>query len=431
MALVHELSDADPPTNEDGVEPRAHEAVNRYIAEAADLMELPDEMRLALSQPAREIAVQVPVRLDDGSVRLFRGFRVQHNDSRGPFKGGIRYHPSVDLNEVRALASLMTWKTALVDLPFGGAKGGIEVDPHALSRPEVERMTRRFTLMISSQLGPFKDIPAPDMNTDAQVMAWIMDEYSDREGYSPAVVTGKPLSLGGAPGREGATGLGCVYVLEAFCARNHIDLAGKRVAVQGFGNVGKAFAWELFRRGVKIVAVSDVRGAIHDDDGLDIPMLRDYASADHHLTDLPGYDKITNEELLALELDVLVPAALGQVIRTDNASTIRARVILEAANYPVTPGADHILGEAGVTVIPDILANAGGVTGSYFEWTQNIQQFTWKEEHFNRELRERMTAAFDNVSGVAHRRNCSLREAAYVIGLERVAEATRIRGYLN
>jgi glutamate dehydrogenase (NAD(P)+) len=325
----------------------------------------------------------------------------------------------------------MTWKTALLDIPFGGAKGGIEVDPKAMSLPEVERMTRRFTLMISDDIGPYRDIPAPDVNTDAQVMAWIMDEYSDRSGYSPAVVTGKPLSLGGAPGREAATGLGCVFVMEAFCKANHLELAGKRVTIQGFGNVGRAMAWELFRRGVKVIAVSDVSGGIHDEDGLDIPSVRDHCAGGRLLAELDDAVHITNDELVALPTDFLVPAALGEVIRADNAHTVRSRVVLEAANHPVTPGGDAILAAAGVTVIPDILANAGGVTGSYFEWTQNLQQFTWKEAHFNRELAERMTTAFELVHTTAERRNCSLRDAAYVIGLERVAEATRIRGYLG
>ena len=409
----------------------AHEAVNAYIDAAADLIELSDELRDVLRRPAREIAVQVPVRLDSGELRVVRGYRVQHNDSRGPFKGGIRYHPSVDLSEVRALASLMTWKTALVDLPFGGAKGGIEVDPTIMSRHEIERMTRRFTLMIASELGPYRDIPAPDVNTDAQVMAWLMDEYSDRAGYSPAVVTGKPLSLGGAPGREHATGLGCVFVLEAYCAHHHLDIMGKRVAIQGFGNVGRAMAMELYSRGAKVVAVSDVSGGIHDPSGLDVPALRDHADGGGKLADAVGGDQVTNEELISLPCDVLAPAALGRVIHAGNVASVRARVVLEAANEPITPAADDALGEAGVTVIPDILANAGGVTGSYFEWTQNIQQFTWKAERFNAELEDRLRLASSQVHATADRLDCSLRRAAYAIGLQRVAEATAIRGYLS
>ena len=413
------------------LDPPAHEAVNSYIASAAEIIDLAPEMRATLSEPAREISVQVPVRLDNGSMVLARGFRVQHNDSRGPFKGGIRYHPSVDLNEVRALASLMTWKTALVDIPFGGAKGGIEVDPRTMSPFEIERMTRRFTLMLGNLLGPYQDIPAPDVNTNAQVMAWMMDEYSDRFGYSPAMVTGKPLALGGAPGREAATGLGCVHVLEAFCETHHLSLIGKRIVVQGFGNVGRSMAIELFRRGAKVIAVSDVSGGLVDPGGLDIAKLKSFADGGGLLEDCTDGDHISNEELLELGCDFLAPAALGEVITAANASKVAARVVLEAANYPVTPSGDAVLEAAGVTVIPDILANAGGVTGSYFEWTQNIQQFTWKLERFNAELSSRMKVAFAAVHEASERRGCTLRQAAYGIGLARVAEATQIRGYLS
>jgi glutamate dehydrogenase (NAD(P)+) len=409
----------------------AHEAVNAYLDSAADLIELSEEMRRALSRPAREISVEIPVRLDNGELRMLRGYRVQHNDSRGPYKGGIRYHPGVDLDEVRALASLMTWKTALVDIPFGGAKGGIEVDPTTMSKAEIERMTRRFTLMIASDLGPFRDIPAPDMNTNAQIMAWMMDEYSDRAGYSPAVVTGKPPLLGGAPGREKATGLGCVFVLEAFLDHHRLDLLGKRVAIQGFGNVGRAMAWELFTRGAKVVAISDISGGVADPGGLDVPALRAHVASGETVATFPEGDHINQQELLSMDCDVLAPAALGSVITADNAAAVRAKVILEAANHPVTPDADAVLTEAGVVVIPDILANAGGVTGSYFEWTQNIQQFTWKEDRFDAELRDRLTAAFVETQAVASRHQCTLRKAAYAIGLGRVAEATDIRGYLS
>ena len=409
----------------------AHEAVNLYLEEAADLIELSDEMRGALERPAREIAVQIPVRLDTGEIRMVRGYRVQHNDSRGPFKGGIRYHPTVDLSEVRALASLMTWKTAIVDIPFGGAKGGVEIDPGELSVPELERMTRRFTLMISSDLGPYRDIPAPDVNTDAQVMAWIMDEYSDRAGYSPAVVTGKPLSLGGAPGRERATGLGAVFVLDEFLLHHHLQLIGSRVAIQGFGNVGRAMAWELFRRGARVTAVSDVTGGLHDPGGLDVPSICDHIDGGAPLNTFTDADPIDNDTLLTLECDVLAPAALGPVITSDNAAEVKAKVVLEAANHPVTPGADRLLAERGITVLPDVLVNAGGVTGSYFEWTQNIQQFTWKAERFEQELEDRLRLAYREVHAKADQYHSSLRGAAFAIGLTRVAEATRIRGYLS
>lgn len=413
------------------IDPPAHEAINRYIDAAADVIDLSAEMRAALRDPAREVSVQIPVRMDNGSIHMVRGYRVQHNDSRGPFKGGIRYHPTVDLSEVRALASLMTWKTALVDLPFGGAKGGVEIDPRDMTQFELERLTRRFTLMIGSILGPFQDIPAPDMNTNAQVMAWIMDEYSDRYGYSPAMVTGKPLALGGAPGREAATGLGCVYVLEAFCEHNHLSLIGKRVAIQGFGNVGRHMAWELFKRGAKVVAVSDVSGGVADDGGLDIAVLKDHADSGGLLIDAGVGDHISNAELLAMQCDFLAPAALGEVITGANAPSVRARAVLEAANYPVTPSGDEVLASNGVTVIPDVLANAGGVTGSYFEWTQNIQQFTWKLDRFNGELSDRLKSAYASVHLFSEQHGCSLRQAAYGIGLHRVAEATRIRGYLS
>jgi glutamate dehydrogenase (NAD(P)+) len=412
-------------------EPLAHEAVNSYIDDAANLIDLPSEMRLALMSPVREIAVQIPVRRDDGRMLLVRGYRVQHNDSRGPFKGGIRYHPSVDLSEIRALASLMTWKTALVDIPFGGAKGGVEIDPTMLSKHELERMTRRFTLMIATDLGPYRDIPAPDVNTDAQVMAWLMDEYSDLEGYSPAVVTGKPLSLGGAPGREDATGVGCVFVLDAHCRSHGLDLSTLRVVIQGFGNVGSAMASELHSRGAKVVAVSDVTGGRADPGGLDIPRIRDAVRSGRTMDSLDEGELIDNDALLELDCDVLAPAALGPVIRAANAPRIAAGIVLEAANYPVTPAADAALRQQGTVVIPDVLANAGGVTGSYFEWTQNIQQFTWKEDRFLAELEDRLTHAYQLVRAKSERLNCSLREAAFAIGIERVAEATSIRGYLS
>lgn len=409
----------------------AEDGIWRYVHAAARVLDLAPELRDALLRPAREISVQVPVRLDDGSLRFVRGYRVQHNDSRGPFKGGIRYHPSVDLDEVRTLASLMTWKTALVDLPFGGAKGGIEVDPTQMSRHEIERMTRRFILMIASDLGPLRDIPAPDVNTNAQVMAWIMDEYSDRWGYSPAVVTGKPLSLGGAPGREAATGIGCVHVLDAHLRHHELELEGTRVVIQGFGNVGRSMASELQRRGAKVIGLSDITGGIADPDGLDVDRLRAAVAAGQPLMESGEGTPLSNDELLRLPCDVLAPAALGDVITTKIVPELQTGLVLEAANHPVTSEADLALEAAGVTVIPDILANAGGVTGSYFEWTQNIQQFTWKEERFLAELEDRMVGSYRHVVDFAERNDVSLRTAAYAIGVSRVAEATDIRGYLS
>jgi glutamate dehydrogenase (NAD(P)+) len=374
--------------------------------------------------------VQVPVRLDDGDLIVARGYRVQHNGARGPYKGGIRYHPTADLNEVRALASLMTWKTALLDLPFGGAKGGVEIDPTTMSKDELQRLTRRFTAGIQHILGVYRDIPAPDMNTNAQTMAWMMDAFSATHGYSPAIVTGKPLDLGGAPGREAATGRGVTYVLDAWCRHHGQELAGQRVAIQGFGNVGSWMARELHERGASVVAVSDVRGGIVDPAGLDVLGLVALVGTGQSVVEAERGDVVTNEELVELECDVLVPAALGEVITDANADAIRARVVVEAANYPVTPGGDKILRDRGVTVIPDILANAGGVTGSYFEWSQNIQQFTWKEERFVTELQDKMQGAYRFTQSFADDHHVTLREAAYAIGIKRVADAAKLRGYI-
>jgi glutamate dehydrogenase (NAD(P)+) len=407
--------------------------VNAYFDEAADLVRLKDELYEVLKTPYREIDVQVPVRMDDGELRAFRGYRVQHNGARGPYKGGMRYHPSADLEEVRALASLMTWKTALLDLPFGGAKGGIALDPTNMSQRELEAITRRFTLAISHVIGVNRDIPAPDMNTNAQTMAWMMDAYSSRYGYSPAIVTGKPVDLGGAPGREAATGRGVVFVLEAAARHWALDLGSMRVAIQGFGNVGSWVARELADRDVAVVAVSDVSGGVHHPKGLDIPMLLKWVAGRRLLSDVEqvgGVDHISNEELLEIDCDVLIPAALGEVITEANAERIAASVVVEAANNPTTPEADKILGDRGVRVVPDILANAGGVTGSYFEWVQNVQQFRWKEAQFNQELHDSMVRAVEATSAFAERHDVSMRKAAFAIGIERVARAARLRGYV-
>ena len=407
-----------------------YQAVNQFFDEAAELVHLKDDFYDVLKTSYREIAVQVPVRMDDGTLHVYRGYRVQHNGARGPYKGGIRFHTSADLDEVRALASLMTWKTALMDLPFGGAKGGIECDPTGMSDKELEAMTRRFTLSISHVLGERRDIPAPDVNTNAQVMAWMMDAYSSRYGYSPAIVTGKPIDLGGAPGREAAPGRGCVYVMEAAAKRWGIDLGTARVAIQGFGNVGSWAARELHERGVPVVAVSDVSGGVYKADGLDVPSLLSWTSSKRPLADAPDCEHITNEELLELDCDILVPAALGEVINDGNADAVKARVLVEAANHPTTPEADKILQDKGVRVIADILANAGGVTGSYFEWAMNIQQFRWKESQFNTELHDVIVRAFDACAAFAERRDVTLRQAAFAIGIERVARAARLRGYV-
>jgi glutamate dehydrogenase (NAD(P)+) len=406
------------------------EQVNRWVEDAFAVVGLDDHLYEVLTTTYREISVQVPVPREDGGYHVVRGYRVQHNGARGPYKGGVRYHPEADLDEVRALASLMTWKTALLDIPFGGAKGGVQVDPSLLTTAELEALTRRFTLAISHVLGVYRDIPAPDVNTNAQVMAWMMDAYSGRAGYSPAIVTGKPVDLGGAPGREQATGRGVVYVLEAACKRWDLDLSGLTVAIQGFGNVGSWVAAELDRLGVRVVAVSDAAGGIVREAGLDIPALRALLGRGGPLTEAEGVEPLSNEELLRLDVDVLVPAALGDVIRGDNADEVRARIVAEGANHPTTPDGDKVLADRGVRVLPDVLVNGGGVTGSYFEWTQNIQQFRWREDRFNTELRLKMVEAFDAVAEYADTQGIGLRLAAFSLGLERVARAVRLRGYV-
>jgi glutamate dehydrogenase (NAD(P)+) len=408
-----------------------NEAVTTFFRHGAELIDLDDELIDVLTTPDRELAVQVPVRLDDGTLLVTRGFRVQHNNARGPYKGGIRFHPEADLDEVRALAALMTWKTAIVDVPFGGAKGGVEIDPTGLSPAELERTTRRFTSAIHHVLGVYQDIPAPDVNTNAQVMAWLMDEYSRAYGYSPGIVTGKPVELGGACGREAATGRGLFAVLDEHARRSGLDLPAQRVVIQGFGNVGTHLAIALSAAGVRVVAVSDVHGGVHDPDGLDVPALLALAKARRPLTELPGARVIDNTELLTLDCDVLVPAALGGVLTTANADSVAARIVLEAANHPTTPDADEILVKNGVSVIPDVLANAGGVLGSYYEWAMNIQQFRWTEQRFDDELHTGMRAAYRKVADVAAASGVPMRHAAYAVGVERVATAARLRGYAD
>ena len=406
------------------------ESVNTFFDRGAQLIHLKDEMYDVLKTSYREVQVQVPVRMDNGSLHVYTGYRIQHNGARGPYKGGIRYHPQADLDEVRALASLMTWKTALVDIPFGGAKGGITVDISNMSPHEIEVMTRRFTNAIGHVLGPARDIPAPDLNTNAQVMAWVMDAYSASHGYTPQSVTGKPLELGGAPGREAATGRGVVYVLEGAAKHWDVDLQACRVAIQGFGNVGSWVARGLDELGVKVVAVSDVKGGVYCANGLDVSRLVRFGDSRRSVIETDGVDHISNEELLECDCDVLVPAALGDVITADNAEKIRADIVIEAANHPTTTEADAMLRDTGKRVIPDLLANAGGVTGSYFEWTQNIQQFKWKEERFNEELRDIMMRALDSTLFFAESRDVPMRDAAFAIGIERVARASKLRGYV-
>ncbi len=406
------------------------EAVNYFFDIAADQNKLSDSERSVLSGTYRELRVQVTLWRDNGEQEVFVGFRVQHNAARGPYKGGIRYHPSAVLDEIRALASLMTWKTAIVDIPFGGAKGGIEVDPSKMSLGEVERMTRTYTSQIGHVLGPHRDIPAPDVNTNARTMAWMMDQYGKTHGHTPEIVTGKPIALGGSYGREAATGRGCVTIMDEAARDAGLDPAGLTVAIQGFGNVGSWAAQIAHEAGYKVVAVSDVSGGIYNANGINIPNLTGYHTETKMVSGFPGVEAITNDELLTLPVDILMPAALGEVITLKNAEKIDCKILIEAANHPVIPVADALLNERGIKVVPDILANAGGVIVSYFEWTQNIQQFRWEEEEVNTRLRQRLVAAYSQVRDFANSKNTTLREAAFAVAVQRVSEAAHLRGYV-
>ncbi len=405
------------------------EAATFFFHQSADRLRLREDMREVLSTTYRELAVQVPLRMDDGRMVVLRGYRIQHNGARGPYKGGVRYHESADLDEVRALAALMTWKNALIDVPFGGAKGGVQCEPGLLSRGELERLTRRFTDMISYIIGVTRDIPAPDMGTNAQVMAWMMDAYGKKNGYSPGIVTGKPVELGGSPGREEATGRGVVICAREVAKRKGVNFEGARVVIQGFGNVGYWTAKLGAEMGATIVGVSDVGGGVYNDKGLDLVGLERHLEDSLSPADFSGGESVTNEELLELECDILIPAAVHGVINTNNAGDIKASIIVEAANGPTTPAADEMLNERGVTIAPDILANAGGVTVSYFEWVQNIQHFTWDADEVNLQLEKKMTRSTDEVFASAGEGR-SLRQAAFDISVKRVAHAAELRGYI-
>jgi glutamate dehydrogenase (NAD(P)+) len=400
---------------------------------AAELLDLPQSIREILRLPQRELSVNFPVKMDDGSTKVYAGYRVQHNLARGPAKGGIRYHHAVDLDEVRALAMWMTWKCALVNIPYGGAKGGVVVDPRTLSLSELERLTRRFATEISILLGPEKDIPAPDVNTNPQVMAWIMDTISMHRGYTvPAVITGKPVNVGGSLGRNEATGRGVSLMVREIAKQTGMKLDQLRVVVQGFGNVGGVAATLLEQMGCRIVGVSDASGGYYRRNGLDIQALSDYA-AQHPYRSLEGYaadglECPSNAELLELPCDVLIPAALDGQITSLNANRIRARIIVEGANGPTTPEADAILNDRGVVVVPDILANAGGVIVSYFEWVQGLQEFFWDETDVNQKLERIIVGAFDRVYRLAQERQVALRTAAYLLAVRQVADATITRG---
>lgn len=396
---------------------------------AADFLKLSDEGRNLLKSPYRELTVQMPIRMDNGELKVFTGYRIQHNGSRGPYKGGIRFHPSVEIEEVRALAALMTWKTAIINIPFGGAKGGVTCDPKKLSLTELERVSKSYMSKIDLVVGPYRDIPAPDMNTNAQVMAWMMSEYGKKHGHTLAIVTGKPVPLGGSLGREEATGRGCVYIVKEACKDYGVDIQNSISVIQGFGNVGSNAAKFMEEEGSKVVAVSDVQGGIYNPKGLDIKALLKYRDETGTIAGFPDTQKITNEELLELPCDILIPAALEGVIHADNAPRIKAKIVVEAANGPVTIGADEILGSRNIPVIPDIIANAGGVVVSYFEWVQNLQQFTWDLDEINFKLKKRIVKGYRDVYDYSKNYNLSLRTAAFAFAIERVVEVVKLRGW--
>ncbi len=410
-------------------EKNAYEVALENFDLAADALGLEDGLRVMIKYPERVLAVSVPVRMDSGKIVRFEGYRVQHNTTRGPAKGGIRYHPNVTADEVKALATWMTWKCAVVNIPFGGGKGGVTCNPKAMSMGELERMTRRYASAILPLIGPEKDIPAPDVYTTPQIMAWIMDTYSMNKGYPVhGVVTGKPISLGGSLGRNEATGRGVFYTTLSSAQHLKIPMKDARVVVQGFGNAGSIAAHLFHQNGARVIAVSDTRGSIRNGQGLDIPAVMAFKERTGTVAGFPGAEKITAAELLALECEILVPAALESTITADNAHAVRARIVAEAANGPVTPEADRILDEKGVFLIPDILCNAGGVTVSYFEWVQDENHLFWDEQDVNKQLERVMTRAFGDVLKIHLERKSNMRLAANMLGVSRVAEAAQLRG---
>ncbi len=399
------------------------------LRRVAETFAIDDRLVNVLRECKKAVEVSITTSMDDGSVRAFRGYRVTHNVARGPSKGGIRYHPDVTLDEVKSLAMWMTWKCSLMALPFGGAKGGVICDPKRMSRRELEGMTRRYTSEIVNEIGPEKDIPAPDVGTNPAVMAWIFDTFSMNQGHSVlGVVTGKPLAIGGSLGREEATARGALFCLEQALKRERRPMEGLRVAVQGFGNVGSFFAKFVAERGATVIAISDSTGGIHNASGVDVAAAFAHKRDGGSIPDLGGGEPISNDDLLLLECDVLAPCALEQVINEGNADRVQAKMVLEGANGPVTPAADVILESNGILVLPDVLANAGGVVVSYFEWVQGLQEYFWKEEEVNERLNEITTRAFDETWALREERGISMRLAAYGLAVQRVAEATVIRG---
>jgi len=413
----------------------AYEIATANFDRAADLLGLSDEWRTAIRTPFREMRVEVPLHRADGSLVVFTGYRVQHNGARGPFKGGIRYSPLVDFDEVRALAETMSYKTALVNVPFGGGKGGVNCDPRTLTPLELEHVTRRYVSRIHLILGPNRDVPAPDLGTNAQVMAWIVDQYGRQHGHAPAVVTGKPLELGGSAGRAQATGRGVMITALEAAQDMGLEPKGLRVCVQGFGNVGMNAALLLHERGCTIVGISDVAGGLFHPDGLDVVDIQRYKDREGGDGTIAGYtapgvEGVAHEDFMGLDCDLLVPAAIESAIHDENVGSVRAKIVVEGANLPVTPEADRRLNERGVLVVPDILANAGGVTVSYFEWSQNFQQYTWEEEEVNERLGRVMLKAYRDVVGKARALSCTLREAAFALAIDRIVKAEKLRGTL-
>jgi glutamate dehydrogenase (NAD(P)+) len=408
-----------------------YEIVSHYFGKAAERLELKDDIAGVLRSSYREVQVQIPVRQADGKIHVYHGFRVQHNGARGPYKGGIRFHPEVDLDEVRALAELMTWKTAVVGLPFGGAKGGVNVDPKQLDKRELQTVARSFMDKIEKVLGPMRDIPAPDVGTNAQTMAWLMDEYGKLHGHTPACVTGKPIALEGSYGREAATGRGVVYMYREAAPQLDLKPSETTFVVQGYGNVGSWAARIMQQLGAKMVGVADADGAIHSDEGIDADKLAEIVADGGIVTDYDGAEELPAEDLIEIDCDVFIPAALGGMIHKKNADRVKAKMIVEAANSPTTPAADDVLVDKGVMIVPDVMANAGGVVVSYFEWAQNLQHFRWDEREVNDRLGRMMRKAYREVSARAKEGKVPLRIAAYEQGIERVVEAATTRGYID
>ena len=408
-----------------------YEIVSHYFGKAAERLDLDEDIASVLRSSYREVQVQIPVKQNDGKIHVYAGYRVQHNGARGPYKGGIRFHPEVDLDEVRALAELMTWKTAIVGIPYGGAKGGVNVNPKQLEEGERQSVARSFMDKIEKVLGPTRDIPAPDVGTNAQTMAWLMDEYGKLHGHTPACVTGKPIALEGSYGREAATGRGVVYMYREAAPLLDLKPSETSFVVQGFGNVGSWAARILQQLGAKMVGVSDAEGAIHSEDGIDADKLGEIIDDGGTVTDYDGAEQLPPDDLIELECDVFIPAALGGMIHKQNADRLNARMVVEGANSPTTPAADDILAGNDVLVVPDVMANAGGVVVSYFEWVQNLQHFRWDEREVNDRLGRMMRKSFREVAARAKEGDVPLRVAAYEQGIERVVEAASTRGYLD